>query len=161
MLNAAQINKPYRAGVNAIILDQENRILLVQKNGWKDNEWTIPGGGKDGSETPEENLFRELEEEIGAHRNDLIIIGLSSQKIKYDYPIDLAKKVNGGKYIGQSYGQFVLRFMGDKDKLEFTTKEFKDHKWVSASELIKYLILPNQYQNHKNAIDEILPNLIE
>lgn len=155
------MNKPYRQGVNAIIINKDNNFLLVQKNGWKDNEWTIPGGGKEENETPEENLFRELAEEIGVDKNDLNIIGLSSYKIEYDYPLDLSLKINGGKYRGQSYRQFVLMFIGDKSKLIFCPKEFSNHKWVRADELSKYLVLPNQYQNHKMAIDEILPGIIK
>ena|SRR3989344_5938090 len=154
------MNKPYRQGVNAIIVDKDNNFLLVQKNAWKDNELTIPGGGRDNDETPEDNLFRELAEEIGAEKKDLNILGISSHNIEYDYPVQLSLKVNGGKYRGQSYKQFVVRFIGDKDKLIFTPEEFRGHKWVRADELHKYLVLPNQYKNHKKAIDEILPGTI-
>src|SRR3989344_9628017 len=110
-----QINKLYRQGVNAIIFDKDNNVLLVQKNAWQDNILTIPGGGRENDETPEENLFRELAEEIGAEKKDLIILGISSHNIEYDYPAELALKVNRGKYRGQSYKQFVVRFIGDKD----------------------------------------------
>ena len=161
MLNTKQVNKPYRQGVSAIIINKDNNFLLVHKNGWRDNEWTIPAGGKEEGETPEENLFRELAEEIGVDKNDLNIIGLSSHKIEYEYPIELSLKINGGKYRGQSYKQFVLMFTGDKSKLIFCPKEFNNHKWVRADELSKYLVLPNQYQNHKRAIDEILPGIIK
>lgn len=154
------MNKPYRQGVNAIILDKDNNFLLVQKNAWKDNELTIPGGGRDDNETPEENLFRELAEEIGAEKKDLSILGISSYDIKYDYPVELSLKINGGKYMGQSYKQFVIRFIGDKSKLIFSPEEFRGHKWVRADELHKYLVLPNQYETHKKAINEILPGII-
>lgn len=161
MLNTKQINKPYRQGVNAIVINKDNNFLLVQKNGWRDNEWTVLGGGKEENETPEENLFRELKEEIRANKEDLKIIGLSSHKIEYAYPMELSLKINGGKYRGQSYRQFVLIFTGDKSKLVFCPKEFSNHKWVRADELRKYLVLPNQYENHKKAIDEILPDIIK
>ena len=154
------MSKPYRQGVNAIIFDKDNNVLLVQKNAWEDNVLTILGGGRENDETPEENLFRELAEEIGAEKKDLIILGISSHNIEYDYPAELALKVNRGKYRGQSYKQFVVRFIGDKDKLIFTPKEFRGHKWVKAEDLHKYLVLPNQYKTHKQAIDEILPGII-
>lgn len=156
-----QINKLYRQGVNAIIVDKDSNFLLVQKNTWQDNILTIPGGGKENDETPEENLFRELAEEIGAEKKDLIILGISSHNIEYDYSIELSSKINGGEYRGQSYKQFVVRFIGDKDKLIFTPKEFRNHKWVKAQELHKYLVLPNQYKTHKQAINEILPGIIQ
>ena len=154
------MNKPYRQGVNAIIVDKDNNFLLVQKNAWMDNQLTVLGGGRENDETPEENLFRELAEEIEAEKKDLNILGISSHNIEYDYPTELSSEVNGGKYRGQSYKQVVVRFIGDKNKLIFTPKEFRGHKWVKAKDLHKYLVLPNQYKTHKQAIDEILPGII-
>ena len=154
-------NKPYRLGVNAIIVDQENNFLLVQKNGYKDNEWNFLGGGREDGETLEENLFREINEEIGSVKSDFEMIGISTHKIKYDYPADTALKINGGKYRGQSYEQVILRFMGDKDKLVFSIEEFRTHKWIKAKELVGHLIFPNQYKNHQKAIDELLSCILQ
>lgn len=159
-MKISQTNKPFRRGVNAIILDKNNNFLLIQKNGYEENEWNFLGGGREGEETLEQNLFRELKEEIAADSSDFKIIGISSHKIEYDHPAELAIKINGGIYRGQSYEQVVLRFIGDKDKLVFTSDEFRAHKWVKPSELIDHLVFLNQYQNHKKAIDEILPGVI-
>lgn len=155
-----QSNKPYRKGVNAIVIDKDNNFLLIQKNGYKDNEWNFLGGGREESETLEQNLFREIKEEIGSERSDFEIIGISTHKIEYDYASDTVLKVHGGKYRGQSYDQVVLRFIGSRHKLVFTTKEFRGHKWVKAKDLAKHLAFPNQYENHKKAIDELLPGII-
>ena len=156
-----QTDKPYRRGVNAIVIDKDNNFLLIQKNGYKENEWNFLGGGREEGETLEQNFFRELKEEIGADRTDFEVIGTSSHKIEYDYPAELALKINGGKYKGQSYDQVLLKFIGDKKKLVFTPGEFRTHKWVKASELVDCLVFPNQYQNHKKAIDELLPNVVK
>ena len=51
-------------------------------------------------ETLEQNLFREIKEEIGSERSDFEIIGTSTHKIEYDYPPDTVLKVHGGKYRG-------------------------------------------------------------
>lgn len=160
-MSSNKSDKPFRKGVNAIIVDKDNNFLLVQKNGYKDNEWNFLGGGREEGETLEQNLFRELKEEIGSKRSDLKIIGVSTHKIEYDYPPDTVLKIHGGKYRGQSYDQVVLRFVGNRDKLVFTTKEFKRHKWVKANELEEHLVFPNQYKSHKTAIDELLPGLIK
>jgi len=154
-------NKPYRKGVNAIIIDEDNKFLLIQKNAYKDNEWNVLGGGRDEGETLEQNLFRELNEELNTENSDFKIVGISSHKIEYDYPADTVMRIHGGKYRGQSYDQVILRFIGDKAKLVFTPEEFRGHKWVGANELKTHLVFPNQYQNHKKAIDEILPGLID
>jgi len=156
-----QTNKPFRKGVNAIIIDQDDNFLLIQKNHYKENEWNFLGGGKEGQETLEQNLLRELEEELGVSFDNFEILGVSSYKIEYDYPVELAIKINENKYRGQSYEQVILRFKGDKKKLVFTPTEFRANKWVKPNQLIMYLVFPNQYINHKKAIDEILPEMIK
>lgn len=153
-------NKPYRQGVIAIVIDKDSNFLLVQKNKYKDNEWNFLGGGREDGETLEENLLRELKEEIGADKRKFEIIGISSHKTEYDYPEDTVEKIHNGKYRGQSYDQVILRFNGNKEDLDFNPEEFKKHKWVKADELEKHLIFPNQYTTHRKAIEELLTNLI-
>lgn len=160
-MNSNQSDKPYRKGVNAIVIDKDNNFLLVQKCKYKDNEWNVLGGGRDEGETREQNLFRELNEEIGAEKDDFKIIGASNYQIKYDYPADTASKIHGGKYRGQSYEQIVLRFVGSKDNLKFNPEEFKKHKWVKLDRLKEHLIFPSQYSDHKKAIVEFLPNIFK
>lgn len=61
-----------RPAVRGLVLDQENRALLVQ---FKDSVgqiwWATPGGGIDTGETPERALRRELVEEIGLADADI------------------------------------------------------------------------------------------
>lgn len=160
-MNSNQSDKPYRKGVNAIVMDKDNNFLLVQKCKYKDNEWNVLGGGREEGETREENLFRELREEIGAKKEDFETIGISSYQIKYDYPADTVSKIHGGKYRGQLYEQVILRFVGNKENLKFNPEEFKKHKWVKPNKLKEHLIFPNQYSEHKKAIDEFLPDILE
>jgi putative (di)nucleoside polyphosphate hydrolase len=154
-------DKPFRKGVIIIVVDKNDNFLLVQKNGYKDNEWNFLGGGCEEGETLEQNLYRELKEEIDSDKSDLEIIGVSSYKIEYDYPPDTVLKVHGGKFRGQSYDQVILRLTGNKNSLIFTPEEFRKHKWVKYNELEKYLVFPNQYENHKKTIDELLPDLVK
>jgi len=153
--------KPYRLGVNVIIVDTEDHFLIIQKVGYADNEWNFIGGGREEGESLEQNMYREIEEELELKESDFELVGVSTHKITYDYPAELALRVNGGKYRGQSYDQVVLRFMGDKGKIKYSEVEFRDHKWVEGSELVKYLVFPNQYDNHRVAIEEILQEKVQ
>ncbi|WP_209329045.1 NUDIX domain-containing protein [Lunatimonas salinarum] len=52
----------YRVSVKALVMEGENRFLLVREdNGF----WELPGGGLDFGEDPEQGLRREVSEEMG------------------------------------------------------------------------------------------------
>lgn len=55
-----------RQAVRALIVDDDDAILLVEYRFGGDNSvWGPPGGGLDPGETPEDGLRRELHEELG------------------------------------------------------------------------------------------------
>jgi NAD+ diphosphatase len=47
------------------VIERGGEILLI-KNKFGSQRWTLPGGGIEDGESPSEALFREIEEEIGA-----------------------------------------------------------------------------------------------
>jgi double-stranded uracil-DNA glycosylase len=62
-----------RVAVRALVIDDDDRVLLVQYRRPVGDEtwWGTPGGGVDPGETDEQALARELREEIGLHEFEL------------------------------------------------------------------------------------------
>ena len=54
-----------RLGAYAVIVDEDERILLALWNEADEPLWTLPGGGVELSETVEEGAIREVREESG------------------------------------------------------------------------------------------------
>ena len=62
-----------RVAVRALVVDDDDRILLVQyrRPVGEETWWGTPGGGVEAGETDEQALARELNEEIGLHELEL------------------------------------------------------------------------------------------
>lgn len=59
-------NTFYRVSIKAIIRNDKGEVLLVKEEG---GSWSLPGGGMDHGETPEQALAREMVEEAEIHQS--------------------------------------------------------------------------------------------
>ena len=74
----------YRPGVGLILLNDRGEVFVGRRADQKDDAWQMPQGGIDGAETPRQAAFRELQEEIGTNKAD--IIAESKGWFYYDVP---------------------------------------------------------------------------
>lgn len=59
-------HKLYQVGVKALVTDKDGRVLLLKAaKGFHDAHWDLPGGRIEDTQTPDEALRREIEEETG------------------------------------------------------------------------------------------------
>lgn len=140
-----------------IVIDNENQFLIVQLQGYGENDWNFVGGGLEKDESLEEGVKRELKEELNLDEGDYQIVAKSSNPSQYDFPEPILKE--GIWYDGQIKEQFVVRFLGDKNKISLQEEEVKKHKWVRFKELKDHLIFPDQYENAVRVIKELIPQV--
>jgi putative (di)nucleoside polyphosphate hydrolase len=102
--------------------------------------WQMPQGGIDPGETPLRAALRELKEEIGTDKAE--ILGESSTWLKYDLPVEFARGVWGGRYRGQQQKWFAMRFTGNDTDIDIATDhpEFDAWKWIRPEQLPEMIV---------------------
>ena len=132
---------PYRPNVGAVLFNREGLILVARRADLPNAEgapggWQLPQGGMDEGEDPRMAVLRELAEEIGTDRAE--IIAEHPDWFTYDLPRELIGIALGGRYRGQRQKWFALRFTGvDADiRLDLDPHpEFDAWRWVPLAEL--------------------------
>ena len=130
--------KKYRPNVAAVILSpkypEKVEVLVAKRNDVE--AWQFPQGGIDDGESPKEALFRELKEEIGTDKIE--IIAQMPEWLSYDFPKIIAKKMY--PYDGQKQKYFLVRLKKDaKINLNTEIPEFDDYKFVKLGDVFKYV----------------------
>ena len=102
--------------------------------------WQMPQGGIDKGETPRQAALRELKEEIGTDKAE--ILGESRMWLKYDLPPELARGMWGGRYRGQRQKWFAMRFLGSDTDIDLATDhpEFDTWKWIPPEQLPELIV---------------------
>jgi len=144
---------PFRQGVGMMILDKNNRVFVGKRLDSKSNGWQMPQGGIDLGETPSSAALREMEEEVGSGKGE--IIAESKKWYSYRVPDFLIPRLWGGKYCGQRQKWFLIRFQGDDSDININTEypEFDQWKWVEFDQLLADII-PFKLKLYEQVVDE-------
>jgi putative (di)nucleoside polyphosphate hydrolase len=150
----------YRRAVGIMLLSRESKVFVAQRVDFPGDAWQMPQGGIDASESPRQAALRELKEEIGTNKAE--VVAESKGWLTYEFPPELRARVWRGRYRGQRQKWFVMRFIGDDADIDLATKhpEFSAWKWVDAEELPR-LIVPFKRQLYVELLDEFRPVLKE
>jgi putative (di)nucleoside polyphosphate hydrolase len=102
--------------------------------------WQMPQGGIDPGETPRQAALRELEEEVGTAKAE--ILAETAGWYHYDLPPELTGGMWGGRFRGQRQKWFAMRFTGtDADiNLATTHPEFDAWEWVAPERLPELIV---------------------
>ena len=134
----------YRPNVGIMLIAPDRRVWVGQRSdrdaGAEQTGWQMPQGGIDKGETPVEAALRELEEEVGTDKAD--VVRESGQWFAYELPPALAKSLWKGRYRGQAQKWVALRFTGQDSDIDIDTRhpEFRAWRWAPASELPSLIV---------------------
>ena len=97
---------PYRLGVGIMLLNKDRNVFVGKRIDTMSEAWQMPQGGIDEGETPETAALREMLEETGTNKAD--ILAESKDWYNYDLPKALIPKIWGGRFRGQKQKWFCL-----------------------------------------------------
>lgn len=122
----------FRPNVGIIISNRQGKLFWGRRIGQRG--WQFPQGGIMPDETAEEAMYRELEEEVGLSREDVVILAETPTWLKYRLPACFIRRHVQPLCIGQKQKWFLLRLVSEESNINFyrTSKpEFDAWRWVS------------------------------
>jgi putative (di)nucleoside polyphosphate hydrolase len=142
---------PYRPCVGIMLLDREGRVFVGKRIDQTVEGWQMPQGGIDKGETPKQAVMRELLEETGTAKAE--ILAEMDAWVTYDLPEHLIGVAFHGKYRGQKQKWFALRFTGTDADINLTAHEpeFSSFQWVDMEKLPD-LIVPFKRDSYRQVI---------
>lgn len=147
---------PYRPCVGIMLINPAGLVFVGQRIDNLVEAWQMPQGGIDDGEDPQTAAMRELGEEIGTEKAE--IIAESTDWLTYDLPAELVPKVWKGRYRGQRQKWYAMRFLGTDADIDIETKhpEFGSWRWVEHQALPD-LIVPFKRTLYEAVVAEFAP----
>jgi putative (di)nucleoside polyphosphate hydrolase len=126
----------YRPNVGIVLLNAHNEVFWGKRVG--QHSWQFPQGGIQHGESPEQAMFRELQEEVGLLPEHVQIIGRTRDWLRYDVPEEYLRRQNATRvhraaYRGQKQIWFLLRLVGLDSDIQLRASEhpeFDAWRWV-------------------------------
>ncbi len=131
----------YRPNVGAALFDARGLVLVARRADLPRDVadatgWQLPQGGIDPGEDPRAAVLRELAEEIGTDRAD--ILAEHDAWLSYDFPPHLRRGGIKQAFVGQRQRWFALRFRGSDADIRFDAHgepEFDAFRWVKLASI--------------------------
>ena len=97
------------------------------------NAWQFPQGGIDDAESPEQAMFRELEEETGLLPEHVEVLGCTRSWLRYRLPRRYVRRNQSPLCIGQKQKWYMLRMTCAESSVNLAAcakPEFDHWRWV-------------------------------
>lgn len=131
----------YRPNVGIILSNDEGKVFWARRVG--QNAWQFPQGGIDGKESPEQAMYRELEEETGLKPDDVEVLGCTREWLKYRLPKRYVRRNQQPVCVGQKQIWYMLRMVGKESAVDLSfgdKPEFDHWCWIDYWEPSRQVI---------------------
>ena len=133
----------YRPNVAIVLCNAKNEVFWGKRI--REHAWQFPQGGIKSGESPEDAMFRELEEETGLRREHVRILGRTKNWLHYSVPTHWVKREWRGTYKGQKQIWYLLKLVGRDHDIrlrasshpEFDAWRWHDY-WVPLDTVIEF-----------------------
>jgi putative (di)nucleoside polyphosphate hydrolase len=152
---------PYRPCVGVVLFNPQGLVWMGRRvPKWSGDVsqqmWQLPQGGIDTGESPREAAMRELKEETGTDKAE--IVAESRDWHRYDLPPEVVGKALKGRFGGQSQKWFAMLYRGRDDEFDIGAKpghkaEFDAWQWTPLP-AIAGLVVPFKRPVYEALIDE-------
>ena len=151
----AKAPSDYRLGVGVMLLNRNGLVFVAKRIDMPGEAWQMPQGGVDKDEKPRQAAFRELKEETGTDKAE--IIAETRGWLTYDLPPEVLDKISWGKrYRGQKQKWFAMRFTGKDGDIDLEAHkhpEFSEWRWAPVDSLVP-LIVPFKRDLYQQVVAE-------
>ena len=143
---------PYRPCAGIMLINEDDKVFVGQRIDMPSEHWQMPQGGIDDGEDPFSAAKRELLEEIGTDKAELLLE--MEDWVYYDLPDELIGKVWKGRYRGQKQRWFLFRFTGSDTDIDIETEhpEFSKWKWTEIKTLVPEIV-PFKQDIYQKVVD--------
>ncbi len=143
MVDAMIDRDGYRPNVAIVLTNHKNQVFWGKRV--KEHAWQFPQGGIKPGESPEQAMYRELNEETGLEPQHVRIMGRTRDWLHYNVPTHWVKREWRGTYRGQKQIWFLLRLVGRDCDIslratphpEFDAWRWHDY-WVPLEAVIEF-----------------------
>ena len=151
-LNLRPEDLPYRPCVGVMLINREGLVFVGRRIDQTVEGWQMPQGGIDLGEDPKTAALRELKEEIGTNKAELL--REMDEWLTYDLPSHLVGVALKGRYRGQRQKWLAMRFTGKDKDIDVNTHEpeFAEWKWL-AMEALPRMIVPFKRDTYAQVIE--------
>jgi putative (di)nucleoside polyphosphate hydrolase len=149
----------FRPNVGIILCNDQNRLFWGRRVG--QNAWQFPQGGINRDESPEQAMYRELQEEVGLLPEHVDLLGSTSHWLRYRLPKRFIRRHSHPVCIGQKQRWFLLRVHCRESDfcLDSCDKpEFDSWRWVKYWQPVREVIYFKR-RVYERALEELAPLL--